>query len=235
MIADDEQMIREGLEQMLQGFHLPLQLVGSAKNGKEALAMAEVLQPDVILTDICMPKLSGLDFIRALQGQKQNAKIIIISGFHEFDYARQAISLGVQDYLLKPLQESELRMAMEKAVTNMEVLPMLDQNNSSLIGECLQILKNNYSDSNLDLSMVAKELLVHPDTLSRKLKKETGASFVEWLTKIRIQTAIDLITQGQYALYEVAEMVGYSNPHYFSAAFKNYTGKSPKYYKETSV
>ena len=90
LIADDEPMIREGLRDMLESFELNVNIVGEAKNGKEALHLSKTLEPDIILTDICMPKLSGLDFIHELRQVMHNqAHIIIISGFNEFERDRQ--------------------------------------------------------------------------------------------------------------------------------------------------
>ena len=115
LIADDEPMIRDGLAEMLTGFESGLSIVGKAKNGVEALNMAEIFGPDIILADICMPKLSGLDFVRQLrETEKSKSDIIIISGYHEFEYARQAISLGVREYLLKPIKEEELKSILER-------------------------------------------------------------------------------------------------------------------------
>lgn len=236
LIADDELMIREGLESMIQSFALPLQVLPTAKNGQEVMALAKKYAPEIIVTDICMPKLSGLDCLRALQeGREKPAYIIIVSGFHEFEYAREAISLGVNAYLLKPLQEKELREALEKALQDLGEESLTETQKAGLVEDCLRILREGFADANMELGKVAKDLAVHPDYLSRKLKQKTGSSFVEWLTKLRMQKAIELISQGQYALYQVAEMVGYANPHYFSTAFKNYTGVSPKHYKEKTL
>lgn len=231
LIADDEPMIREGLRDMLESFELNVNIVGEAKNGKEALHLSKTLEPDIILTDICMPKLSGLDFIHELRQVVHNrAHIIIISGFNEFEYARQAISLGVKDYLLKPIQEEELKASIKKC--SPEILEIADENKKELcihfIDECLVFLKNNFENKDINLKAVAIELSVNPDYLSHKLKKETGYTFKEWLNKIRIKKAAELLETKQYTVGEVAEIVGYANQHYFSTVFKQYTGKSPK-------
>ena len=178
-----------------------------------------------------MPKLSGLDFIHELKQVMHNqAHIIIISGFNEFEYARQAISLGVKDYLLKPIQEEELKASIKKC--SPEILEIADENKEELfihfIDECLAFLKKNYENKDINLKAVAIELAVNPDYLSHKLKKETGYTFKEWLNKIRIKRAAELLETKKYTVGEVAEIVGYANQHYFSTVFKQYTGKSPK-------
>ena len=206
LIADDEPMIREGLRDMLESFELNVNIVGEAKNGKEALHLSKTLEPDIILTDICMPKLSGLDFIHELKQVMHNqAHIIIISGFNEFEYARQAISLGVKDYLLKPIQEEELKASIKKC--SPEILEIADENKEELfihfIDECLAFLKKNYENKAINLKAVAIELAVNPDYLSHKLKKETGYTFKEWLNKIRIKRAAELLETKKYTVVDL--------------------------------
>lgn len=113
LIADDEPKIRQGLKNTLEGFGLPLCVCAEAKNGIEALNKAKEFEPDILLVDICMPKLNGIEFLKELKKLSVEYRIIIISGFNEFAYAKQAIELGVSQYLLKPIAEEELRNALE--------------------------------------------------------------------------------------------------------------------------
>lgn len=107
MIVDDEVLIRRGLKKTLQK-HFPYLEYLSAADGQEAMAVYEEEKPDIIITDIRMPKMSGLEFVRHLAEAGANASCVIISGYEEFDYARQAIRYGVENYLLKPIDEVEL-------------------------------------------------------------------------------------------------------------------------------
>ena len=109
MIADDEPKIRQGLKSVLEEMKLPITVCAEARNGMEALEKIEQFQPDFILMDICMPKLSGIQFLEELRKLDKNCPVIVISGFNEFSYAKQAIKLGVSEYLLKPIAEEELR------------------------------------------------------------------------------------------------------------------------------
>ena len=116
MIADDEPKIRQGLKSVLEEMQLPITVCAEARNGMEALEKAEQSQPDFILMDICMPKLSGIQFLEELRKLDQNCPVIVISGFNEFSYAKQAIKLGVSEYLLKPIAEEELKAAVVKVI-----------------------------------------------------------------------------------------------------------------------
>ncbi len=114
LIADDEPKIRQGLKSVLEEMKLPITVCAEARNGMEALEKIEQFQPDFILMDICMPKLSGIQFLEELRKLDKNCPVIVISGFNEFSYAKQAIKLGVSEYLLKPIAEEELQAAVVK-------------------------------------------------------------------------------------------------------------------------
>ena len=194
LIADDEPMIREGLAEMLMSFDLGLNIVGKAKNGVEALSMAKTLGPDIILADICMPRLSGLDFVSKLrEAEETKTDIIIISGFHEFEYARQAISLGVREYLLKPIKEEELKSVLERLQVPFKEIK---KQKKGFVADCLELLKEQYTNRDMDLKYAAEKLFVSPDYLSHKLKEETGLPFTQWLVKLRIQRAAELLETG---------------------------------------
>ena len=121
LIADDEPKILRGLSGMLKRMPLELEIVGLADNGLKALELAEQLQPDVMLVDINMPFLNGLELIDRLRGMRQEMKIIVITGYEEFEYARQALEMSVFAYLLKPVGEEELQGKLEAAVRELSL------------------------------------------------------------------------------------------------------------------
>ena len=114
LLADDEEEIRSGISRKIDWASLGLTLVGEAGNGEEALELAEQLRPDVVLTDIKMPFLDGLELCRRLRVTLPGARLVVFSGFDDFEYARQAMSLGVSEYILKPINAPELRQVLEK-------------------------------------------------------------------------------------------------------------------------
>lgn len=108
VIADDEPKIREGLRSLVESFDLQLEVCGEAKNGVEALALIERERPDLALVDICMPKLNGLQLIERIRAVQPDCRVIVVSGYNEFAYAKEAMALGVRAYILKPVVEQEL-------------------------------------------------------------------------------------------------------------------------------
>ena len=113
LLADDEEEIRTGISRKIDWASLGFALVGEAGNGEEALELAEQLRPDVVLTDIKMPFLDGLELCRRLRVSLPGARLVVFSGFDDFEYARQAVSMGVSEYILKPINAPELTRVLE--------------------------------------------------------------------------------------------------------------------------
>ncbi len=108
---DDEPSVLEGLRLMVDWDAMGLELCGEAADGVEGLALIEALKPDIVITDIRMPRLDGLQLVKRYAGQHGAPKFIIISGYGEFEYARSALRYGVRSYILKPLDATELTEA----------------------------------------------------------------------------------------------------------------------------
>ncbi len=108
LIADDEQIVIEGIQNSINWDQYDIEVVGTAKSGTEALKLAQGLRPDIIISDIKMPGLNGLELIEELKTFLPNVKVILVSAYEEFDYAKQAIRLGVNSYLSKPVKKAEV-------------------------------------------------------------------------------------------------------------------------------
>lgn len=116
VIADDEPKIRQGLKELVESFGLPLKVCGEAKNGLEALRLIKEERPDIALVDICMPKLNGLQLLERIREIHPECRTIIVSGYNEFTYAKEAMTLGVRNYILKPIEEEELYEAINNLI-----------------------------------------------------------------------------------------------------------------------
>lgn len=120
VIADDEEYVRELLAQNINRSQTEFEVIAKAEDGKEAVRLVEELQPDILITDICMPFVSGLELIRQIQEKNQEMKTVIISGYDDFSYVKQALTLGVSDYLLKPFMPEELYEVLNKIKVELE-------------------------------------------------------------------------------------------------------------------
>ena len=114
LLVDDEEDIREGISRKMDWLGLGFSLVGEAANGQDALELAEGLRPDVILTDIKMPFMDGLELCRILTDRLPAARFVVFSGFDAFEYAKQAIQMNVVEYILKPINADELSAVLRR-------------------------------------------------------------------------------------------------------------------------
>lgn len=115
-LIDDEAVVREGMGELIPWGEIGLELIGTAEDGEKGLLLIQEKLPDIILLDINMPRLNGLDLANIITKSYPQIKIILISGYDEFDYARQALRMGVEDYILKPVTKSEMVTLLNKIV-----------------------------------------------------------------------------------------------------------------------
>lgn len=120
LLVDDELEIRDGMIQKLDWHQLGYDVAAAAENGVEALEKADQVQPDVIMTDIRMPFMDGLEFIEKVIERLPAVKIIVFSGFDDFEYAQKAINLGVEEYILKPISAKQLEESLIKLKKKMD-------------------------------------------------------------------------------------------------------------------
>lgn len=232
VIVEDEFRIRDGLSRLINRLSMGVSVIGEAANGFEGLKCIQDLNPDVVITDIKMPKMSGLEMIRQAKHMALPCRFVILSGYAEFSYAQQAISLGVTDYLLKPTTISDVRELLEKI--NPKEKPPTDDKQmgnqySELVSAIIDTVTKSYA-SHLSLTDLADTYKVTPQYISTVFAKETGMTFSNYIRKIRIEEAKKLLLETDMRVYEIAVAVGYPDQKYFSKVFKEYTGVSAKQY-----
>ncbi len=239
IIADDEETIRNGLENLINSYDIGLNVIKKCKDGKESIEAIEKYKPEIIIMDINMPHINGLDVIDKVKDISPYSKIIIISGYDKFEYAQKAIELGVFNYLLKPIDIVKFKdILLEAKKSYSERIWEINQLNedeikANSVDDCISFIQKNYSNSDLSLNLVAEHFFVSTSYLSKTIKNKTGHNFTDYLNKLRINRSIELLkSEKSYTIKEISDMVGYNSQHYFSRAFKNYTGKSPVQYKK---
>lgn len=225
LIVDDEELMQQKLETLLDYSLLGLRLVAQAQDGSEGERLILTHQPDVVITDVVMPGKNGLEMIADLQGKTQ-AKFIILSGYQDFDYVREALRLGAADYVLKPVQASELKRVLE-------VQPQEEDDNrryGEIVARVLSLVAEEFSDPKLSLkSLCANFLFMNETYVSRLFQKRTGQKFSSYVTACRIQAAQTLLTaQTELSIGEVAERVGFGgDAKYFIEVFRKSVGVTP--------
>lgn len=230
MIIDDEMSARRLLQVSIDWKWLDMEVVGEAASGIEAINIIDELRPDIVFVDISMPFMNGIEFTRVATERYKNLMIVILTGFDDFEYARQCVRLPVVEYMLKPFVRQEVIEVLIK------IKGKLDNSNSrtqeigqditpSAIEQIMQYLSDNFTDPNINLTSVAQQFGFNQSYLSRKFKQETGKSFVEFLIKCRMERAIVLAGKSE-KMFCTASAVGIPDPNYFGRCFKKYTGIS---------
>ena len=244
LVVDDEFNIRDGLVNAVPWSTIGVKVCAQARDGLEGLELARQHRPDVVVTDISMDEMNGLDFTEALLQERPKTKVIILSGYSEFSYARRALSLRVSAYLLKPVLQEELLAAVSDAVRAVDAdrdkarrLGEVDREDSqsierAVIRRAREFLEARYGDHETSLESLAEHLGLTPGHVSKLFKAQTGRNYSEELTALRVEKAKELLLRTNDKLFEVGARVGYTNPQYFATAFRRATGMTPTEYRE---
>lgn len=174
VVADDEENVRDIVVNFINKVNKGYEVVGRAENGKSALELVESLKPDILISDICMPVMDGLELISEIRHKNIPVKNVIISGYNEFSYAKKAISLGVEEYLLKPFTPGELMDILERLRTDIEKQSILKKNMESMQDEIeksrqreMQLFIDNVISGNMDeMTLVENEERFNIELLS---------------------------------------------------------------------
>lgn len=251
LIVEDEEIIRRGLVYTIDWLGMDCTVIGSAANGKEGLALLIQGEADIVIADIIMPEMTGIEMLEAAQQLDiKPFKSIILTSYSNFEYARKAVHLQAADYLLKPVDEEELKSTVGRIKKSMEAMKdyssirMLadkqeagklvdwdiylneDTLKNSYVAQTLYKIRDHYQEK-ISIESAAEELNVSASYLSRKFKEATSQTFLEFLTRYRIQKAISLLKKGMFRVYEVSEKIGFSDYKHFCQVFKKYTHTSP--------
>lgn len=243
LFVDDEAIVREGLKKCIDWEVNGFEVVGAAENGEKALEYLRQLSVNIVVTDIKMPVMDGLELIRNSRESGYDSKFLILSGYDDFQYAQRALRYGADDYILKPIKEEELLDALirirdlhfPKQQTTLQLHP---QKYSGTVKTIISCVEMNLDQPELSLKQIADEVLfMSGNYLSKLFLKETGYKFSTFLTIKRMEKAAQLLRENcDVTVYEVAERTGVgNNPQYFSTVFKKYFGKSPSELREKCI
>ena len=219
LMVDDEPLVRRGIVAGVDWAALGCEVVGEAQSGEEGLALARKLKPELIITDIRMPKMDGITMMNLLREEGCAAHCIVLTAHSDFEYARGALLFGADDYLLKPFRDQELTHAVARQEKEPEV--------SGYVRQAMDYIAAHYADEDISIAVIAEHLRVSEGHLSHVFKKQTGMTVTNYLTKTRIDAAMRMLTRDHVKVYEAAAAVGYKDVTYFSATFKKLTGLSP--------
>lgn len=250
VVIEDEEAIRKGIIMSIDFSALNCILIGEAGNGVEGIKLIQEKKPDIVITDVTMPLMSGIEMIE--QTLEYNYTSIIISGYDEFSYAKKAIKLGVCDYLMKPIDKEELNNVIQSIVSGFDLsskisgllkekkqiehIQLLETLNKEdhLVDKIMEYINLHYSEK-IFLSDIADVLNYSESLLSKRFRRVTQMTFNEYLNRFRIQKSIEYMKKGTYGLTEISDICGFSDYKYFSTVFKKYTGYTPSQFTNMIV
>lgn len=217
VICDDEKAALIIISHFIDMENLPIEIVGIAENGRDALKLIQTEKPDLVFLDIQMPYMTGLDILSQVSG----CKVIIITAYDSFSHAQQALRLGASDILAKPIDMEQLRSAIIRAVG-------WEFTENDLTNQVIAWLHLHYMEQ-IRLNQLSEQMFCSPSHLAHTFKKYTGSSLLNYVHKLRITESIRLLKNGE-PVKEAAFKVGYQNLNHYYKYFKEFTGSTPAQY-----
>lgn len=257
LVVDDESTARSYVLRQIEWERLDITTLYEAQNGLEAWQIIQEKHPDLMILDIQMPGMDGVELLEQICQSKTEISVVGLSGYSDFEAARKMLSSGrVVEYLLKPASADALFEAVTRCLTRIEERQLLCRGQPAaqgqespgapaeepalgggreraIVQQAKEYIQAHYMEK-LSLDTVASLVYLNPSYLSRIFTESEGMSFVDYIQWVRVQRAKELLTDPRYKVYEVADQVGYPNFKHFLKVFKKLEQKTPSQYRETA-
>ena len=235
LLVDDEIMIREGFKRLFDWQAHDCEVVGEAGDGMEALAKIDALRPDIVIMDINIPIMNGLKVIQLSRMKNPNTAFVIVSGYDDFSYCREALRLQITDYILKPVNYEEFGTCIDNLKISLfeqrvsAVMESEKQEERTITG-ITRYLQEHLAEE-ISLAVLAEQFHLNPQYISQLFRNEIGVGFLSYLTGIRMEKAKKLLLSTSLSIAEVAEQSGYGDYRVFTKVFKKSEGITPSQYR----
>ena len=235
LLVDDEIMIREGFKRLFDWQAHNCEVVGEAADGMEALAQIDALRPDIVIMDINIPIMNGLKVIQVSRVKHPNTAFVIVSGYDDFSYCREALRLQITDYILKPVNYEEFGGCIDTLKISLferRVLetPEPEAQEGRTITSITRYLQEHMGED-VSLGVLSEEFHLNPQYISQLFKSEIGVGFLAYLTGIRMERAKKLLLTTDLPVAEVSEQCGYGDYRVFTKVFKKNENVTPSQYR----
>lgn len=249
LIADDEQYERELLAEILHRHFDPQIQTRTVESGRQAIDVAGFWKPSVILMDIEMPGINGIEAAKRIIERDASVKIIFVTAYSLFNYAYEAVKIGASDYILKPVNEADTVKSIRRCLGQVEtreqlealasVAASLEEHSSAdkislLMSNVRNYLQHNYMRMDISLDSISDILHINPSYFSMLFKKNFGVNFVDYVTELRINASRELLKDPFLSATEIANAVGYESLNYYTRVFKKTTGVTPTEYRRNN-
>ena len=244
LFVEDESVMRAAFQKMMDWDASGFVLASTVANGAEAIAYIDANPVDIVVTDLKMPVMGGIELIEALKAMSFNGVILVLSNYTDFELVRIALTRGASDYMLKINIDGEtLRKQLTAAAAILEskalaksdssdgIPPEYDQYQKE-VREVMQFIHTHYSEK-ITLDDVAGVVNMSNAHLCRLFKRQTGNNIFEYINVLRMKKAASLIEAGETYMREVASTVGIDDQFYFTRLFRKHFGMPPSEYRKT--
>jgi len=232
IVVDDEYITRESFACILDWDKIGFRVVGTFSDGLDAYNyIEENKNVHLVISDIKMPVMSGLNFIEKLHKNYPDIIVILISGFSDFEYVRTAIKYKAFDYLQKPTSYDDIVDAFSRAKKELDGKYLGENKYDNKITVALAYIENHISDD-ISLEYVAEHIGMSSVYFSKYFKQNTGKKYIEYIKEKRINLAMKYLSDPTLKINEICDMVGYKSMHHFLKVFKEHLGISPSDYRK---
>lgn len=233
LLVDDEIMIREGFKRLFDWEAHDCQVIGEAADGMEALAKIDTLCPDIVIMDINIPIMNGLKVIQLARIKHPEMAFVIVSGYDDFSYCREALRLKITDYILKPVNYEEFGTcidALRIAMFREKPSGREDDREETPIRAITRYMQEHLAEE-ISLSVLAEEFHLNAQYISQLFKSKIGVGFLAYPINIRMEHAKKLLLTTPLSIAEVSEQSGYGDYRVFTKTFKRSEGITPSQYR----
>ena len=233
LLVDDEIIIRQGFRQLFDWEAHNCEVVGEAADGMEALSQIDALNPDIVTMDINIPIMNGLKVIQLSRMKHPETAFIIVSGYDDFAYCREALRLQITDYILKPVDYEEFGVCIDNlkiALFQKKASVESDGQEERIINKIVRFVQLHLAEE-ISLSVLAEEFHFSTQYVSQLFKNEIGVNFLTYLTNIRMEKAKKLLLNTDLPIAEISEQSGYGDYRVFTKVFKKSEGVTPSQYR----
>ena len=238
ILVEDDQLICDGLSHFFPWQEIGFEFLGGFTDSLNAWEFIQSTPNlDVVLTDICMPAMNGLELARRIKKDYPRIWTCFLTAYQEFDYAYQAIHLNVKKYIIKSTQYNELIRAFTELKSELDSSRSTythpesgcDGPGQEIETQILNLIRGDLK--NATLQSIADQVGLHPAYLSKFFKDHFNENFIDYLTRIKMSCAMEMLKSRNADILKISSALGYSNEKNFSRAFKSYTGCPPGAYK----
>ncbi|WP_248926889.1 response regulator transcription factor [Paenibacillus hamazuiensis] len=239
LLVEDERWVRVSLKRIIEKTGMPFQVVHECANGLEALDWLKQHDADVVLTDIRMPVMGGMELARQLQEERPEQDVVIITGHDDFELVQSALRAGVCDYLLKPIEVGDMKTSLQrlqKRLHQRESRPAeahveRDPAELSAVEQVVRLIKERMPGE-ITLQEAAAHVHLNASYLSQLFKLQMKTNFVDYVLTLRMEEAKRLLAKTSLRISEIAERLGYTDVSYFSNTYKRTMGQTPSEYRK---